>query len=237
VNDALVERVYRGADPVGRTIRWGQQDWQIIGVVGSMRMYSLAESPQPELYASTFQDPLRSRFIFVKSASPAEQLVPQLRRAVTRVDPAVAITDVASMADRVRDALAPQRFRAALTGSLGLLALALSTLGIFAVVSYGVGRQTREIGVRMALGEDSGQVRRRVVSSALKMASGGVVLGLVLALVTSRWLSTFVVGVNPRDPVMLGSAAIVLAFVAALAAYIPARRASRIDPLVALRSD
>ena len=237
VNDALVQRVYSGENPVGRSIRWGQQDWQIIGVVGSMRMRSLAEPAQPELYASSLQDVLRSRFVFVKSSIPAEQLIPQLRQAVNRVDAAVAITEVASMDDRVRQALAPQRFRAALTGSLGLLALALSTLGIYAVVAYAVGRQTREIGVRMALGEDSGQVQRRVVSSALKMASGGVVVGLILALVTSRWLSTFIVGVNPRDPVMLGGAALVLATVAAIAAYIPARRASRIDPLVALRSD
>ena len=141
------------------------------------------------------------------------------------------------MDDRVREALAPQRFRAALTGGLGMLALALSTLGIYAVVAYGVGRQTREIGVRMALGEDAGQVRRRVVTSALRMASGGVVVGSLLALFTSRWLSTFVVGVDPRDPLMLGGAALTLGVVAMLAAYIPARRASRIDPLAALRSD
>ena len=237
VNSALVERVYAGEDPVGKMVRWGEQDWQIIGVVGSMRMLSLAQAPQPELYASSGQDVLRSRFVFVKSAIPAEQLVPQLRQAVSRVDPTVAITEVASMDDRVRDALAPQRFRAALTGSLGFLALALSTLGIYAVVAYAVGRQTREIGVRMALGEDSSQVRRRVVSSALKMAGGGTVFGLLLALGSSRWLSTFVVGVNPRDPVMLAGAAIVLTVVAAVAAYVPARRASRIDPLVALRSD
>lgn len=237
VNDALAQRVYAGEDPIGRIIRWGEQDWQIVGVVGSMRMRSLAEPPQPELYAPSTQDVLRSRYVFVRSSIPAEQLIPQLRQAIGRVDPTVALTEVSSMNDRVREALAPQRFRAALTGSLGVLALALSTLGIYAVVAYGVGRQTREIGVRMALGEDAGQVRRRVVTSALRMASGGVVTGLLLAIATSRWLSTFVVGVDPRDPLMLGGAAVVLAAVAVIAAYVPARRASRIDPLVALRSD
>jgi predicted permease len=237
VNDALAERFYPGEDPVGRIIRWGELEWQIIGVVGSMRMRSLAEPAQPEVYSSGTQDVLRFRYVFVKSTLSSAQLIPQLRQALGRVDPTVALTEVSSMDERIRDALAPQRFRAVLTGGLGVLAVALATLGIYAVVAYTVGRQTREIGVRMALGEDAGQVRRRVVSSALKMASGGVAIGVVLALATSRWLASFVVGVNPRDPAMLGGAAIVLAGVAVIAAAVPARRASRVDPLVALRSD
>jgi len=137
----------------------------------------------------------------------------------------------------VRDALAPQRFRASLIAALGALALVLSTLGIYGVVAYAVSRQTREIGVRMALGEEQSAVRRRVLLSALRMAGLGIGLGVVLALASSKWLSAFVVGVQPRDPMTLGAVALLLVSVTALAAYIPARRASRIDPLVALRAD
>ena len=141
------------------------------------------------------------------------------------------------MSDRLADLLAPQRFRASLIGGLGVLALLLSTLGIYGVVAYAVGRQTREIGVRMALGEEPQRVRRRVVASALRMAGAGVAVGIVLALGASRWLAAFLVGVDARDPRMLVAAAAVLTIVATLAAYIPARRASRIDPLTALRAD
>ena len=141
------------------------------------------------------------------------------------------------MEERVRGALAPQRFRASLIAGLGILALVLSTLGIYGVVAYAVSRQTREIGVRMALGEDQSSVRRRVLLSALRMAMVGIVIGAVLAMFTSRWLTAFLVGVRARDPLTLGAAALAIAAVTAVAAYVPARRASRIDPLVALRSD
>ncbi|HUQ82191.1 MAG TPA: ABC transporter permease, partial [Gemmatimonadaceae bacterium] len=237
VNDELARRVYGNEDPVGRMVSYRNYDWQIIGVVASMRMQSLAEPPEPELYTSLTQDLRRYHYVFVKSAIAPEQLVSQMRQSLRRVDPTVAMTEVASMEQRVRDALAPQRFRASLIAGLGILALVLSTLGIYGVVAYAVSRQTREIGVRMALGEDQSSVRRRVLFSALRMAVVGVALGAVLAMFASTWLSAFVVGVRARDPLTLGAAALLIAAVTAVAAYIPARRASRIDPLVALRAD
>jgi ABC-type antimicrobial peptide transport system permease subunit len=141
------------------------------------------------------------------------------------------------MDERLSDLLAPERFLASLIGGLGVVALLLSTLGIYGVVAYAVGRQTREIGVRMALGEEPHRVRRRVVLSAFWMAAAGAAAGVALALGASRWLAAFLVGVDPRDPRMLVAAAALLTVVALLAAYVPAHRASQIDPLVALRSD
>ncbi|MEP7344617.1 MAG: ADOP family duplicated permease [Gemmatimonadaceae bacterium] len=237
VNEALVRRFYPAEDPVGRVIQWNREDWQIVGVVGSMRMKTMVDPSEPELYTTFGQVADRGRFVLVKSSVPAEQLLSQIRTAIRTIDPTIAMTSIATMEERVREAVAPQRFRAALIGGLALLALLLSTLGVYGVVAYAVSRQTRDIGIRMALGEDRGAVRRRVVLDALRIAGFGAAAGVLLALAVSQWLSAFIVGVRPRDPLMLGAACVILLGVATLAAYFPARRASRIDPLSALRGD
>jgi len=237
VNEALARRVYPNEDPVGRVIQWNRDEWEIVGVVSSMRMNTIVDPAEAELYATFDQLQDRGRFVLVKSALPPDQLLAQVRTSLRAIDPTIAMTSIATMDERVRDAVAPQRFRAALIGGLGVLALLLSTLGVYGVVAYAVNRQTREIGIRMALGEDRGAVRRRVVLDALRIAGLGAAGGVLLALAASQWLSAFIVGVRPRDPVMLVLASGILLGVAALASYFPARRASRIDPLTALRSD
>ena len=133
--------------------------------------------------------------------------------------------------------LAPQRYRASLVGSLGTVALLLVTLGIYGVVAYGVTRQAREIGIRMALGERRRQVWGRIVGGAIQVAVIGVALGLGLSLAMERWLASVVVGVRPDDPITLVAVSFGLVVVAAAAAAGPARRATRVDPVTALRAE
>jgi putative ABC transport system permease protein len=147
------------------------------------------------------------------------------------------LAELATLEERLADAAAPQRFRGALVGTLGALALALSVVGIYGVVAYAVSRRTREIGIRLALGEAQHAIRTRVVAQALAPAVVGVAIGITAAIYAARWLESFVLGVAPRDPPTLAAVSVLFLTVTALAAYVPARRASRIDPTVALRAD
>ena len=139
------------------------------------------------------------------------------------------------MAAYVEDALAQSRFSLTLMGIFGAVALLLTSLGIFGVISYYVGRQTREIGIRMALGEAPGQVRRRVLAHGMKLVVLGAVGGLVVSFILARYLATLLYEVSPADPLSFAGAAVLLALIALVACYAPAYRASRVDPLVALR--
>jgi putative ABC transport system permease protein len=237
INRALAAKYYPGENPVGRVINWNREDWRIVGVTGTARMTNLYDDPEPELYASTTQNVRRSRFVLVKSTIPPDRLLPSIRRSMRAIDPTISINDIATLEQRVTDSVAPQRFRAALVSGLGLLALLLSIVGIYGVLAYSVNRRTREIGIRMALGEERSSVRRRVVATSLRMVAVGGAAGIVAALLVGRWLAGFVVGISPRDPAMLAAVSAVLLVAAVLAAYIPARRASRVDPLTAIRSD
>src|SRR5262249_37659209 len=150
-----------------------------------------------------------------------------------QIDQTIALTDIATMQQRIENSLGAQRFRAALMATLGALALALAVIGIYSVVAYSVSRRTREIGIRMALGEASHAVRRRVVMDALRNASWGLAIGVGLALLSGKWLTSFLVDVSPHDAAILTSAFGLLGGVVVAAAYGPARRAARVDPVTA----
>lgn len=233
----LAKRYLPGTDPIGRSFSWNQLHWNIVGVAGTMRMENMAESPDPAFYVPGAQVPLRGRFVVVRSALLQAQIVPLIRQAITRLDPTIALTDVATMNERLRTTLAPQRFRAAIVAALGMLALLLSVIGIYGVVAYEVGRQTREIGIRIALGEESSRAARRVVKEALRPALAGALLGIGLALLAGHALASLLTGVSPRDPVLLGATVVLTLGIAASAASVPAWRATRVDPLTALRGD
>jgi hypothetical protein len=238
INDDLARRRYAGEDPVGRLITWnGQQHWRIVGVLGTTRLQSLAEEPMPMLYVPEAQAPRRSRYLVIRGDAPAEQVIASARVALRQIDPTIALTDIATMERRIDTSLGVQRFRAALMATLGALALALAVIGIYGVVAYSVSRRTREIGIRMALGEASHSVRRRVVLDAFRSASWGLAIGVGLALLSGKWLTSFLVDVSPHDGGMLAVAFGLLAAVVVAAAYGPARRAARVDPVTALRAD
>lgn len=237
INEALAKRYYPNDNPVGRVIDWNRRDWRIVGVVASTQLGVLWEEASPVLYSSTRQSPRRSRYFIVRSARPGDQILAAARAALHRVDPTIALTEPATMEQRIETSLGAQRFRAALMAALGALALVLAVIGIYGVVAYAVTRRTREIGIRMALGEAAHEVRQRVVTDALRVASVGIAAGLVLALAAGKWLSGFLIGVSPYDGRLLAGASLLLTAVVTAAAYGPARRASRVDPVDALRGE
>jgi predicted permease len=237
INEALRERFYPDVDPIGRMIDDDGHHRRIVGVVSSTRMRGLTEPVEPELYVPMEQFPRRTRFVIVRASLPPALVIGQIREALATIDPTVPMADVATMDERFTRNLAPQRYRASLVGGLGSLALVLVTLGIYGVVAYGVSRRTREIGIRMALGERRGHVWSRVVYSSVEVTVVGVVLGVGLSFLVRRWLASVVVGVRPDDPGTLASVSLLLVVVAAAAAAIPAHRAMQVDPVTALRSD
>jgi hypothetical protein len=237
VNDVLARRVYHEVNPIGRIVRYGDEDRRIVGVVSAMRMRDMSAEIEPELYLPLSQVPIRPRFIAVRSRAHAGAMVSELRRTLKGIDPSIPMMLVTTMEDRVNEVIAPQRFRAALVAALGTLATFLSALGLYGVLADTVNRQTREIGIRMALGEDRRRTQWRVVSSALGVTVVGIVIGVALALGVGQWLTTFLTDVGARDVTTLAVSAGTLIVVAIAAAFLPAHRASRVDVVVALRAD
>ncbi len=238
INEVIAKRNYPGRDPVGMFINWnGQPHWRIVGVLGSTHLTSLNDELMPVLYVPVSQAPRRSRYLVVRADAPPDQVIAAARVALRGIDPTIALTDIATMDQRVERSLGAQRFRAALMATLGALALVLAVIGIYGVVAYSVSRRTREIGIRMALGEASHNVRRRVMMDAFRTAGVGLLVGGAAALACGKWLTAFLVGVSPYDGAMLATAAGLLSAVVFAAAYGPARRAARVDPVTALRAD
>jgi predicted permease len=237
IDERLAERAWPGEDPLGRTIDWNREIWRVVGIVRSTRDRELWATPSPHLYAPTSQRFSRARYMAIRTSGAPSGLLASVRAVVRAVDPSVAITDVATLDDRMSGALAEQRFRAWLVGALGALALGLAILGIYGVVSYAVGQRTREIGIRIALGDTAAGVRYRVVAEVFTVAAVGAVVGAAMSLAAGRWIASFLFEVDAQDFGLLAASVASLLFVTIAAAYGPARRASRVDPLVALRSE
>ena len=240
VNESFAARLFPGETVLGRRIIVWDTAHTIVGVVGDARRgRPLWEPPEPEMYFTVEQRAQGWRYVVVRADADRrlEALVPEIRAVVRRLDRSLPLAELATLEERLRDATGPQRFRGTLVGTLGALALALSIIGIYGVVAYTVGRRTREIGIRLALGEAQQAIRRRVVGQALVPAAIGVGAGVAAAVFAARWLESFVFGVAPRDAATLGAVSTLFLLVTVVAAYVPARRASRIDPTLALRAE
>jgi putative ABC transport system permease protein len=243
VNESFAAQMFPGENVLGRRVTVQEKAHTIVGVVGNARRgRPLWDPPEPEMYFSVNQVDPGWRYVVVRMdsgrASPRmDALIRAVRAAVRRVDPSLPLAELATLEDRLRDAAAPQRFRSALVGTLGGLALLLSVVGIYGVVAYSVSRRTREIGIRLALGEAQRAIRLGVVGQAVAPALLGVSVGGAAAILAARWLESFVLGIGPRDGTTLGAVSALFLCVTVLAAYSPARRASRIDPTVALRAE
>ncbi|HUQ82408.1 MAG TPA: FtsX-like permease family protein [Gemmatimonadaceae bacterium] len=238
VSEALAGAAFANVDPVGRRISLMGRDVEIVGVVHDVRRdRSPWEPPKAELYLPYLQRGERWRYVVIKSSADPAALASSVRSIVRQLDPTMAVRDLATMDERVRASQRSERFRAVLVGALAMLALVLAVIGIYGVVAYAVRRQTRVIGIRMALGETTAGVRRRVVRSALAMAAAGVAVGGAGALAFGQSLRGFVHGVPPYDVATMAVVIVVLLAVTAAAALVPAVRASRVDPMVALRAE
>ncbi len=237
IDETLAERTWPGKDALGQLIDWNRETWRVVGILRSTRDRRPWSIPSPHMYAPAQQRFARARYVAIRSHLAPTQLIPAVRTAAAGVDPTAAVTSIETVSDQMRSALAEQRFRAWLVGALGALAIALSTIGIYSFVSYAVSQRTREIGIRIALGDTRSAVRARVVGEALSVAAAGTAIGVLLSLALGQWLSTFLYEVTSHNLPLLVSASGALLAIAIVAAYGPARRASNVDPLVALRGE
>jgi predicted permease len=235
-------RFYFGArNPVGVSIRFpfGKEKppYQIVGVVKDSRHNSLREEVPRLIYLPVFQaiDELRSLTLAVRTAGDPAALAPTLSQEARTGGPDILIADVATLTSQVDQSLLEERLVSTLASFFGMLALLLASIGLYGTMSYSVARRTNEIGIRMALGASGTGVVRLVVRDAVLMIAAGMAIGVPAAVAGGRYVRSQLFGLSPADPLTLALACLALAAVALLAGYLPARRASRVDPMTALR--
>ena len=241
VNETAARKLWGDEDPVGKRISVGQGGFrdgaEVVGIVADVRYGAIETAVTSDVYLPLLQSPRSQGLIYLRSRTAAATLAPMVRREVEALDPDVPVTDLRMMEQRFGDAIWRTRMSAWLLGVFSGLALLVAALGIYSVMSEGVAQRTREIGVRMALGADRADILRLIIGRVIVVALIGVTLGLALALPSMRLLSALLYQVEPSDPIVFGTLATMLLVVAVAAGYLPARRATRVDPLTTLRTE
>jgi predicted permease len=242
VNQAFARTLTNGATPVGMSFHWPQGPnhpelvIQIVGLVTDTKHHDLRDENLPIAFVPIAQDPSPDDFdtFLVRSQSPLADTISAVKRRMSEANPQISLTFHVFESD-IRDTLVRERLMATLSGFFGFLAAVLAVIGIYGVMSYMVQRRTNEIGIRMALGAGRLSILGLVLLDALLLLGVGIAVGLALSLALGKTASSLLFGVKPADPITLALAAVLLAVVAIAASYIPARRASKVDPMVALR--
>jgi len=241
VSDAFVKRYFPNEEPIGRRIVFDGSDKtarEIVGVVADVRRNGLDVDVQPEMYVSYLQSPERRLSLVMRTdARDASQLTQAARAEVKAFDPNQIIWRVQTLEQLLGTSVAPRRFNMMLLGIFAAVALVLAAVGLYGVMSYSVSWRTHEIGIRMALGAKRADVLRMVVRQGMMMTLIGVAIGLAGAFALSRVIAGLLYGVSARDPLTFADVSVVLLGVAMLACLIPARRATRVDPIIALRTE
>jgi len=237
INESFSRQFFPGEDPLGKRIMGnGASDWRsIVGVVGDVHHLGLASDCSPEVYLPFAQSPLPNLAIAIRTDSDPAALGEAVRRAVAGVDRNQPVYDVSTLEERLAKSVAPQRHRAVILAAFAAIALGLAAVGVYGIMAYVTSQRLHEIGIRMALGATSFDVLKVVLGDGFKFTIAGVTVGLAGAMALTRVISSFLHGVSPTDPVTFASAAVFLTAIALLASYLPARRASKVDPMVALR--
>ena len=240
INERMAARYWANGDPVGRRITLGlprpDNPWiTIVGVARDVPHRAVDSKPEPDWYASRLVAPQRHRYLFVRSALPASTLTAAIRKEVAVIDPHQPLTSVKSMEQVISTTTAPRRFNALLLGVFAAIALVLATLGIYSVISYSIALRTQEIGIRMALGANSPAILMMVLRRGLVLTLIGAAIGLAGAFALTRWMSSLLFGVSASDPATYVIVLVVALGATLLACSIPASRATRVDPLIALR--
>ncbi len=244
LSESAARQYFPNEDPIGKTIKlgWGKggpdrAGGQIVGIIGDVKNDGLDEAASPEIYLPFRQWPVSLMSVVIRTTTPPETMAEAARREVYAVDPNLPLSSVRTLDQIVATSISQPRFYMLLLAIFAGVALALAAIGIFGVLSYAVAQRTREIGIRMALGAREGTVVRLVVRQAMTLVVVGVVLGTVAALFLSQTMTKMLFSVKPTDPVTFVGVAFVLTAVALVASYMPARRATRVDPIVALRAE
>jgi predicted lysophospholipase L1 biosynthesis ABC-type transport system permease subunit len=235
VNASLAESLFPLTGAVGKHIVLDDRRWEVIGVIGDMRSRGLHRRPRAEVYVPASRADETGAVVAMRTPSSPADVLPAVRVAVQRVDNGLALADIATMQRRVNDSIAAQRFHATLLGVLAAFALLLAATGIYGLVAHSVSQRTREIGIRKALGEGTSTIFRRVLTWVLSLSVIGLVLGALLAMAGIEWLTDTVTDAREPGAAIFLQVPVLLLFVTLLAAWIPALRAGRVDPMIAMR--
>ncbi len=237
INEAMAQHFWADQDPVGKRFHFFGETrlLEVVGVVGNTVINQIGEDPQPLAYLPLSQDFAPAATIQVRTSGDPRGAVATVRGQIQALDRNLAITNVQTIEEVLNQGLWAPRMAALLLTLFGVIALVLAGIGVYGVLSYSVTQQTREIGIRMALGARPAEVLRWVVSQGFRLAAAGLVVGLIAGLILMRFVASLLFGISAHDPITFGAVVLVLGVVAFLACYVPARRASRVSPLVALR--
>jgi predicted permease len=242
VNQTMANRYWPNQDPIGKRFHTGTPDsppWEVVGLAKDSKYIAVFESPLPFFYMPLAQKYMGLRVLQIRSASPPELLSVRVAREIQSLDPDIAVADLQTMRRSLAGVggFAIFRLGATQAGAMGVLGLILAVIGVYGVVSYGAAQRTREIGIRMALGAEPGDVLGLVLRQGVFLVIGGVLAGLAGAAALTRLLSRFLMLASARDPLTFAAVTLLLAVIVLAACYVPARRAMRVDPMVALRHE
>ena len=237
INEAAAQRFFASQEPLGKQIAfWGARR-TIVGIVGNERFHGIAEAPPIAVYAPHTQAPSVNGVVLLRTSGDPAALASSIRSVIREQDSALAVFGLEPLTETVSRSVSERRFTMLVLGLLAGVALLLAAIGIHGVLSYAVEQRRREIGIRMALGAQPGRVLRLIVGQGIGLAVAGAVLGLAGAWLLTRAMNTLLFGVTPTDPLTFVIVPAVIATVALVASYVPARRAMRLDPVRALRAE
>ncbi len=238
INQAFARKFFPDQDPLGHRVDSHGGFLEIVGVIADTKLEGVTEIPSPDLYVPYLQrNPPGWTFLVVRSHTDQAALIRSVRSAVAEIVPDQPLYDVRSMNDRLSVALGPQRFTSLLLAVFAGLALVLAGIGVYGVIAYTVAQRTHEIGIRMALGATRADVLRLIFKEGARIAAVGLSVGTVIALITTRFIASLLFGVEAHDPLIFGSVLVALLSLVLIASYVPARRAARVDPMIALRCE
>ena len=240
INDAFAAKYWPGENAIGKRITIGYNQSgprEVVGIVATVKRGALSDKPAPQMYTPFEQTPWPIIAAVVRTTAAPEGAASSIRALVTRIDPLQSAVEIKTLEQYVARSVATPRFTAFLVGAFALFALLLAGFGLFSVMAYSVAQRRREIGIRMALGAQAADVRAMVLAQAVRTGIVGLVIGLTGSLAATRILTTLLYGVRPHDPATFAGVSVLLLAVIVLAAYLPARRATRVDPMTALRTE
>jgi len=247
VNEAFAQYFFHGENPIGRQFHFGDEDSdvndkpeliEIVGVVANAKYDSAREQPERMVLRPILQVVGPTTFnatLQIRTRGDAASLAPSMRQAISEIDSRLPIYSVTTLAEQLQGTLKQEQLIAQLVSFFGLLALLLASIGLYGLMAHGVVRRTREIGIRMALGADRRTIVWMVLRETMLLVIAGVIIGVPAAIAASRLIASQLFGTRPTDPLTLGLSALLLAGVAVIAGFLPARKASKVDPLIALR--
>jgi predicted permease len=235
INETMAQRYWPRGDALGKRLKLTKGWLQVVGIAKDVKNRTLTEAPQPFLYLPLLQDYRSNMILVARTTGEPERMFHAIQIEVAALDPEIPLFDVKTLEEHIGVSLFLQRMAATLLSIFGLLALSLAALGLYGVMAYAVSQRTREMGIRIAVGATQGNVLKLVLGQGLMLCAVGMIGGLIIASVVTRFSIHLLYGVTPTDPITFTSVALLLVAVTLLACYLPARRATQIDPMIALR--